>query len=110
MADIEWMKQPCGLCPFSRTNTLNLHPERAEEFAYMAENPYNDFVCHKTAECDDESGGYYRAPKSLTCNGFLSLQISTNGNAPEGFEPHRDAFEDAYEMIEAHEELWEPTQ
>lgn len=26
---------------------------------------------------------------------------------PDGFEPHSDAFEDAYEMIDVHADLWE---
>lgn len=52
------MKKCCGLCPYSRKNTLFLHPERAAEFAFSADNPYNDFVCHKTGITydDDEHG------------------------------------------------------
>lgn len=108
------MKEPCGPCPFSRSKTLPLHPERAEDFAYMAQNPYSDFVCHKTAEDftqtdaeGNEEDLLVRGEKSLTCNGFLSLQVSENDNAPEGFEPHPDAFSEAYEMIEHHTYLWE---
>ena len=105
-----WMKDVCDLCPYSRTRTLMLHPLRAEEFANMAQNPYNDFVCHKTGvEMEDteyRDGGIVRGPKSLTCNGFLSMQVNENDNAPEGFEPSRDAFDDYFEMIGRHEELW----
>ena len=107
--EITWMKEPCGPCPFSRSKTLPLHPERAEDFAFMAQNRYTDFVCHKTAEIyeGDETSEFVRGRKSLTCNGFLSLQVSENDNAPEGFEPHPDAFSEAWEMIDHHTELWE---
>lgn len=100
-----WMKRPCGLCPYSRKNTLWLHPERAEDFAYNAQNPYNDFPCHKTADLQDDSDGggeYVAGSRSLTCNGFLSLQVNENGNAPDGFEPHPDAFGECWEMIDHH--------
>lgn len=75
----------------------------------MAQNRYTDFVCHKTAEIyeGDETSEYVRGRKSLTCNGFLSLQVNENDNAPEGFEPHPDAFSEAWEMIDHHTELWE---
>lgn len=113
---MDWMKEPCGPCPYSRSKMLPLHPERAADFATMASNPYNDFVCHKTADCveaHDGSSEFVRGQKSLTCNGFLSLQVNENGKGPEGFEPHPDAFEDYWEMVEAHEDAWErdhPTQ
>jgi hypothetical protein len=104
------MKEPCGPCPFSRSKTLGLHPRRAEDFALMAQNRYTDFPCHKTAECaEDRFGeeiGYVRTEKSFTCNGFLSLQVNECMIAPDGFEPHDDAFSDAWEMIEHHTELW----
>lgn len=109
--DRYWMKEPCALCPFSRRRTLWLHPERAEDFAYLAQNPYSDFPCHKTAVLAEnpftgEEEGFVRAVHSFTCNGFLSLQVNENGNAPEGFEPSDDAFIDAYEMIDHHTEEW----
>ena len=105
-----WMKAPCGPCPFSRVNTLWLHPERAGDFASMASNPYTDFPCHKTADLveDEEGFGEYRAGgRSLTCNGFLSLQVNEGGRTPEGFDPHPDAFGDVWEMREHHEDHWE---
>ena len=106
-----WMKEPCGPCPFSRSKTLPLHPERANEFAAMAQNPYSSFPCHKTAdlveETDFEPGGYVHGDRSFVCNGFLSLQVSENANGPDGFEPHSDAFEDSYEMAEHHLLLWQ---
>lgn len=102
------MKKPCGLCPFARIGTLGLHPKRAEEFASMAQNPFNDFPCHKTADYreDDDGGGFVHGETSYTCNGFLSLQVSENGRGPKGFKPHPDAFEDFFEMVEHHEDLW----
>lgn len=105
-----WMKQPCGPCPFSRKNTLWLHPERASDFANMASNPYSDFPCHKTADlCEDDEGfsEYVAGNRSLTCNGFLSLQVNENGRGPSGFVPHPDAFGDHWEMCEHHEDQWE---
>ena len=72
------MKECCGLCPYSRKNTLFLSPDRAEEFAYAAENRYNDFVCHKTGvglednESDDLGGSIVRreilAMRRIPCN------------------------------------------
>ncbi|WP_282027101.1 hypothetical protein [Limimaricola cinnabarinus] len=110
MSERTWMKKPCGRCPFARVGALGLHPKRAEDFASMAQNPFNDFPCHKTADyAEDEgdgSGGYVHGEQSFTCNGFLSLQVSENGRGPKGFEPHPDAFEDYYEMVEHHEDLW----
>ena len=104
------MKKTCAICPFSRSKTLGLHPERAEEFAYMALNPYNDFPCHKTADyvegTDFSGGGYVHGATSKTCHGFLTLQVAENGRGPEDFVPDGDGFECAYEMIETHEELW----
>lgn len=105
-----WMKEPCGPCPYSRSKTLWLHPERAEDFAYNASNRYSDFPCHKTAdlvEDDDGSGEYLAGERSLTCNGFLSLQVNENGGGPEGFEPHPDAFCDTWEMTDHHREEYD---
>jgi len=108
-----WMKEPCGPCPFSRSKTLGLHPVRAADFAYMAQNPFTDFVCHKTAEDltlvdgdGNEEDLLVRGDKSMTCNGFLSLQATENDDAPEGFTPHPDAFLDPDEMIDHHTEMW----
>ena len=108
------MKKCCGLCPFSRKDTLFVHPERAEEFAYSAENPYNDFVCHKTGIInedsiyEDEQNDIVRGEKSLTCCGFASMQYSINNNFIEdGFKPDPDAFGDVWEMTEHHQERWD---
>lgn len=115
MTERTWMKKTCALCPFSRSKTLYLHPERAADFAYMAENPFNDFPCHKTAELyeahnDWDESGYVHGENSFTCCGFLSLQVNENGNEPEGFEPDPDAFNDCHEMIDHHTMHWESKQ
>lgn len=102
------MKECCGLCPYSRKDTLFLTEERAEEFAFQAENPYSDFVCHKTAveleesEYDDRGGDLVRGEKSLTCMGFASMQHNINGTGDIRVDPN--AFGDTWEMIEHHAE------
>ena len=105
------MKKCCGLCPYSRKDTLYLRPERAEDFAYSAENPYNDFVCHKTGvEDEDDFGGskIVRGEKSLTCAGFASMQNNINGGKMEDNHPiDPNAFEDSWQMIEHHTQKWE---
>ena len=106
------MKECCGLCPYSRKDTLFLQPERAEQFAYQAENPYSDFVCHKTgveleeSEFDDKGGDIVRGEKSLTCMGFASMQHTIN-KADDSFKVDVNAFEDSWEMIEHHTEKYE---
>lgn len=106
MCERTWMKETCRLCPYSRSKTLWLHPERAEEFAAMASNPYTNFPCHKTAdyreETDYSEGGYVHGEKSFTCCGFLSLQVGENGGGPSGFKSSPDAFSDWSEMVEHH--------
>ena len=100
------MKRCCGHCPYSREGTLFLTLERAEEFATHAENPYNDFVCHKTALVDSHSD-MVRGEKSLTCMGFASMQHNIHGHLGEGFVPDPDAFYDYWEMVEHHTEKYE---
>ena len=110
MFERTWMKKTCELCPFSRSNTLWLHPERAEEFASMASNPYNDFPCHKTADYQEETeytdGGYVHGERSFTCCGFLSLQVNENGRGPKGFDPSPNAFDDWHDMVDHHTEKY----
>ena len=109
MSDRYWMKKTCELCPFSRSKTLWLHPDRASDFANMASNPYNNFPCHKTADTvEDSEGGsaYVAGEQSFTCHGFLTLQSAENDRSPKGFVPDGDGFEDYHEMTERHMELW----
>lgn len=113
----EVAKKCCGMCPFARDGTLGLHPERAEEFAVMATNPYNDFVCHKTGETDEDFYGdgeaaIVRGENSRTCHGFRTLQMASNDGEVFDYEdesnkPDGKGFECEYEMVERHEELWE---
>jgi len=106
------MKKCCGLCPYSRKNTLFLHPERATDFAYSAENPYSDFVCHKTGVThedlpdEDRQNEIVRGEKSLACAGFHAMQHILNGTEEKSEIEidYRDHFSDTYEMIEHHEE------
>lgn len=76
----------------------------------MAQNPYTDFPCHKTADYEEETdfsdGGFVHGQKSFTCAGFLSLQVNENGRGPKGFTPDADAFGDYWEMVEHHEEKY----
>lgn len=106
------MKKCCGLCPYSMEGTLFLHPDTASDFAYSADNPYNDFVCHKTGIVDDDSEEYgseiVRGEKSLTCMGFASMQHNINDNfIEEGFKSDPTAFSDSWEMIDFHQEEWD---
>lgn len=104
------MKKCCGLCPYSRKNTLFLHPDRAADFAYQAENRFSDFVCHKTGVIHDEDGmgDIVRGEKSLQCAGFHAMQHIVNGSegGSEIEIDYEDHFSDAWEMIEHHEEKY----
>lgn len=104
------MKRCCGLCPYSRKNTLFLHPDRASDFANSANNPYNDFVCHKTGVVHEEHpieemrNEIVRGEKSLTCAGFHVLQSQINGTESEIEIDMQDHFGEAWEMEAHHEE------
>jgi hypothetical protein len=103
------MKRTCGLCPFSRTKTLFLHPERTVAFATMAADRFGDFPCHKTADYDEDDDGwgrYVHGERSHTCHGFATLQAALTGYQPEGFTPDGDGFTSVDEMIARHGELW----
>lgn len=109
-----FVNKPCKYCPFRNDVTPYLHPQRAEEIAYAAENPYSDFICHATIEYDGDED-YQGRPmgnftKSKTCAGFLTLrcQNGDESDIPKGFEPAwQICYTDAYEMITAYEEEWE---
>lgn len=111
-SEITVMKKCCGLCPYSRKNTLFLHPSRAEDFAYSAENAFNDFVCHKTgvvnedSPYEEEQNSIVRGEKSLTCAGFHAMQNIVNGteDSSEIEIDYKDHFSDSWEMIDHHEE------
>lgn len=106
--DNYYCKKPCKHCPYRNDVKPFLTPERGQELAYHAENPYNTFTCHKTTEHDDESdeGEMLVTEKSKECAGFLTMQISINGEEykPEGFEPSYDiCYEDTWQIIGAYE-------
>ena len=115
MTERTWMKKCCGLCPYAQERTLWLHPNRAEDFAYQATNPFNDFPCHKTADFfedeqhDGDNSGFVFGEQSFTCHGFKTLQVNENGEE-DGFVADGVGFYDTHDMIGAHTEHWEEEQ
>lgn len=109
------MKKCCEHCPFRRNTELVLHPDRAEAFAVMASNPYNDFPCHKTADIQEEDeelgieGGYVHGDHSFTCHGFKGMQVNESGDDYEmaQFKSDGQHFDDYFEMVGYHEEQYE---
>lgn len=105
----DFMKTPCKHCPFRNDVKPYLHPERAEELAYSAQNPHNSFACHKTTEYDEDSedGEMLVTENSKECAGFLTLRAEGGEDVPEGFEPAWEiCYTEPYEMTEAYEEEW----
>lgn len=99
-----FMKKPCAHCPYRNDVKPFLHPERGEELAYHAQNPYNTFPCHKTTEYDDSCDDMIRVESSKECAGFMTLQVQEGMNPPKGFEPAYDiVYESTYDMIDAYE-------
>ena len=100
-----YMKEPCDHCPYRRDVQPFLTLERGYELAYLAQNKYSDFHCHKTIDFDDETGEGITTRKSLTCAGFLTLQINESEvRVPEGFSPSVLAYDNTWEMTEAYED------
>jgi len=106
-----FMKSPCKHCPFRNDVKPFLHPDRAEQIAYAALNPYNDFPCHKTTEhCEDDEGDsdIVRVETSKECAGFLTLRAQAGERIPKGFEPAWEiCYIDPYEMAEAYQNEWD---
>lgn len=102
-----FMKSPCKSCPYRRDVKPYLRPERGTELAYLPQNPYNDFFCHKTIEHGEDEYGHedtYVGEDSLLCAGFLTLRAQDGEEIPEGFEPAWDiCYTDAYEMSNAYD-------
>jgi len=97
------MKQPCKHCPFRSDVKPFLHPERGEELAYHAQNPYNSFTCHKTTEADKDGFEMNVTEESKKCAGFMTLQIVEGMPIPDGFIPSYDiVYQEVYEMIDAY--------
>lgn len=104
-----FMKEPCAHCPFRHDVKPFLTYERGIELAYHAQNPYNDFPCHKTTveDEDSEEGEMMATSNSKTCAGFLSLQINEGAQTPKGFKVSDKAYGCADDMIYAYEEIEE---
>lgn len=85
-----------------------LHPSRAQEIAYSAQNPYSEFHCHETTvNSEEDDGERVVTDRSLMCAGFLTLMANEVGESrlPEGFEPSYDLiYTDFWEMVDAYEE------
>ena len=104
MSDEYFMKSPCKHCPFRHDVKPFLHPERGEQLAHHATNPYNTFPCHKTTIPDEDDSSMVVGPNSKECAGFMTLQINEGAQIPEGFTPAYDiVYEDCYVMIDAYE-------
>jgi hypothetical protein len=103
-----FMKKPCEQCPYREDVKPFLHPQRGAELAYLAQNPYSSFHCHKTTVShDDDSGENYAGLESKACAGFLSLQRNEVGRTrydDEGFEPSPLAYETSDDMAYNYEE------
>ena len=106
----DFIKKPCQHCPYREDVKPFLTPERGEELAYTALNPYSSFYCHKTLEedeqCEDGSDGNRVGQSSKMCAGFLTLQHNENGKTfydDEGFEPSPLVYDDAYSMEQAYD-------
>lgn len=105
---MEYVKKPCKHCPFRNDVTPFLHPDRATQLAYAAQNPYSEFHCHKTIEHDEEDGEGIVTNESKLCAGFLTLRAQAGESLPDGFEPSFDiVYEDEWDMISAYEEQWD---
>ena len=104
----DFMKKPCEHCPYRHDVKPFLHPQRGDELAFAAQNPYQSFPCHKTTVSDDsDEGEMLVTPKSKMCAGFLSLQHNENGSTAydtDGFEPSPLVYETSYEMSDAYGE------
>ena len=104
-----FIKKPCKHCPFRNDVKPYLHPERAAEIAYSVQNRYNDFLCHKTIEHDEDSddGEMLVTENSKTCAGFLTLRAQEGMRIPKDFKPSWDiCYTDPYDMYQAYEEEW----
>lgn len=103
----DFMKAPCKHCPFRNDVKPFMHPERAEELAYAAENKYSSFACHKTTEYNEYFDDMECTERSKECAGFLTLRAQLGEEVPEGFEPAWEiCYVDTYDMIYAYEEAY----
>lgn len=101
----DFIKKPCKNCPYRKDVKPFLTPIRGEELAYLAQNPYSTFTCHKTLEHDDEGNAFGSEQK--ICAGFLSLQSNELGGTyydDNGFQASDNVYSDSCEMIDAYSE------
>jgi hypothetical protein len=99
----EIMPKPCKHCPFKRGVQMFGSVRRAEEFAYMADNRYTWFHCHKTGTVDEDEGDYIATENSLECAGLVSMKVHSGTiRCPDGFTPSTDAYSDSQEMVDAY--------
>lgn len=108
MTERWFTKKPCQHCPYLRSVRPFLTPARGEELAYITENQYSSFHCHKTLGHDEDEGDTMVVPESLICAGFLSMQVNWGGvDCPDGFTPSNEVYSEPYEMVAAYDEEWE---
>lgn len=107
---MSFCKKPCNTCPFRQDVTPFLHPERAYGIAASAQNPYQDFPCHKTfkyTDEDDEGNDIADMSESKTCAGFLTMRAQLGETVPTGFLPSYDmCYIDPEDMYEAYQDEW----
>lgn len=108
--EIDFIKKPCQHCPYRVDVKPFLHPDRGGELAFLPQNKYNEFFCHKTTEYDEESdsGEMLVVQSSKVCAGFLSLMAHELGKTPyddQGFEPSDLVYGESYQMADAYEDL-----
>jgi hypothetical protein len=99
------MKKPCQHCPYRKDVKPFLTVERGVELAFITQNPYNSFHCHKTVDYDSEDGEGTIVEESKMCAGFLSLQQKELGKTfydDEGFEASDDVYSGSTEMALAY--------
>jgi len=104
-SDNNFVRKPCGICPFRKDVKPYLHPERGAELAYASQNKYNDFPCHGTVDYnhpDSKDGEGVVTDKSKTCAGFLTLQVHNGTRCPDNFTPSALIYEDTYDMVNAY--------
>jgi hypothetical protein len=104
----EYMKKPCAHCPFRRDVKPFLRPERGEELAYLAQNYYSSFPCHKTTVSNDDSdeGEMMCVETTKECAGFLTLMHNElDKTGYDDFVPSPDVvYDTVYDMIDAYED------
>jgi len=96
---VSFVKKPCIHCPFRSDVKPFLRAERATDLAYLAQNPYSSFVCHKTTVSDDQSeeGEMMCVDTTKECAGFITLKAQELGE--EGVAECAEGFKPAYDIV-----------